>query len=830
MADVAECVGKLVAVGAISRAIGDQALDMFRRSKAEYSKAMGPASSDAAAALQAAKALRETAAKKQLAIAASVKTWRDTERRIIDDPRGGMLGLVGMLSKDTMIGDNRLAGLRRDNPEHPILRGGSVDANRQVLRTGFYNMLGPEIDKFKGKGAASASDLIYEIKGVDTGNKAAKAVAAGWQSMVKAGEQRALMTGVQFDQNLHWDTPQDWQSRRVAKFSQDEFVKDWHGVIDSGGVKLIDKGQPPSAATLFEPARTGFYATPDRVDDILKKAYADIKYEGGQAAPFSEHMRTFEFQHNKAGADAWLKMQAKYGTGNEIMSIVDQHIDHMASTIALHEMFGPQPQAAFEAAVRLAKEKNPAEALSPGLRWFDSETVARNTFAEVAGTRGYSAGNIGNEVWARRMAGARQLVGAAALRNLPISIVPSDIAMSFLAAHHDGMSGLNVISHTLQGGMTRQEAAHLQIAAHSYQDFVQNSYRRYEDEINASGLARAVPNFVVKATGANWWTNNIRLGYQLSYFHQLADMADRPWSALDPRVRDNFLSHYGVTENEWDQIRNIPPDLAPNGAKYINLPELTRTNRELSERLQRAVGERSSYGAHQPDARTRAIATGGAVPGTFAGETRLAMVQYKQFALERMSTHLMRVLYEGTVGDRIMRGLAFTLLSTAAGAISLQTAEILAGKNPHDMSDPAFWTRAFAKGGAGGVFGDLLAEALNPETRSQAGFGFIGGPVGGVLGDVGRTALSPLRHDLFDAGGRRVTSGPWNDTFQTLRRWTPETWYTKLAVDRLFYDQLQTLLDPHYRESFRRAEQYASRRGGGGYWWAPGEAAPSALQ
>ena len=126
--------------------------------------------------------------------------------------------------------------------------------------------------------------------------------------------------------------------------------------------------------------------------------------------------------------------------------------------------------------------------------------------------------------------------------------------------------------------------------------------------------------------------------------------------------------------------------------------------------------------------------------------------------------------------------------------------------------------------------GDLLAEALNPETRSQAGFGFIGGPVGGVLGDVGRTALSPLRHDLFDAGGRRVTSGPWNDTFQTLRRWTPETWYTKLAVDRLFYDQLQTLLDPHYRESFRRAEQYASRRGGGGYWWAPGEATPPALQ
>ena len=55
MADVQECIGKLVNAGAISREIGEQALDMFRRSKAEYSKTMGPASADAPAALQSGK-------------------------------------------------------------------------------------------------------------------------------------------------------------------------------------------------------------------------------------------------------------------------------------------------------------------------------------------------------------------------------------------------------------------------------------------------------------------------------------------------------------------------------------------------------------------------------------------------------------------------------------------------------------------------------------------------------------------------------------------------------------------------------------------------------
>jgi hypothetical protein len=358
---------------------------------------------------------------------------------------------------------------------------------------------------------------------------------------------------------------------------------------------------------------------------------------------------------------------------------------------------------------------------------------------------------------------------------------------------------------------------------------VQNKYRRYEDELNLSGMARAVPNFVVRATGAHWWTENARLGYQLSYFHQLANMADRPWEKLDSNIRDNFLSQYGVTAAEWDKIRNIAPDVASNGAKYVNLPELTKLDRELSERLQRAVGERSSFGAHQPDARTRAIAQGGVMRGTVGGEAHLAVAQYKQFVLERMSTHLMRILYEGTIGDRVMRGLAFTLLSTAAGVVSLQTAEILAGKNPHDMSDPKFWAKAFTKGGAGGVYGDMLSDLIGGEQgRATPFFGLVGGPVGGAMTDIGKVFTAPFRH-AFDENGQRVKSGSANEIFSGLRRWTPNTWYTKLAVDRLLWDQLQTLVDPHYRQSFDRANREAGRKGGGGYWWPRGEVAPTGL-
>src|SRR6516164_6997116 len=222
MANVAECLGKLVAARAISQAVGDEAMNMFQRSQEQYSKQMGPASSDAAAALQAAKELRERAADKQLAIAHGVKAWRATERRVIEDPRGGMLQINAMNSKDTLLGVPALNELRRKDPHHPIFTGGNVDEIAKQTRNHLYNIFraNGELDKFKAGGPfADGKDLIREVKGVDTGNKAARAVALGWKDMVEQGERLAHQVGRQFETNEHWDTPQGWTSRRAAKFS-----------------------------------------------------------------------------------------------------------------------------------------------------------------------------------------------------------------------------------------------------------------------------------------------------------------------------------------------------------------------------------------------------------------------------------------------------------------------------------------------------------------------------------------------------------------------------------------------------------------------------------
>lgn len=809
MADVTECINKLVTVGKISRAVGNEALEMFKRSKAEYSKDLGPASADAAAALEAAKKLRDTAKAKQIAIAADVKTFRVNEMRIKEDPRGRNAALAGILTKDTRRGATALNDLRASNPDHPIFSGGNADYRYQVVRDKMYTMLGQEMEKFRPgffKSAEiirSTKNFIYERFGVAAGDGAAKTASEGFGKVITYGADRATAAGKIFEQREDWRIPQPWTPSRVARFSQDEFAKDFRDAMDKGGLKLWDK-------------ETNAYATAARYDHILKKAYSDIKTEGGQSAPFSKNMRTFEFQPGQAGADEWLRLQAKYGVGNEIMAAVNQHVDNMARTISLHETFGAHPDAQFAALMRMVKDE-PSK-LAPGLGWLDSENTLQNTYNIISG-KGHA---VANETFARIMSGARDLIGAASLRNLPITIIPGDTTMTMMASNFLGMDGFNVLSHVFDGTMTKEAAAHLQISAHGYMDYINNSVRRYEDQINVSGLARKVSRTVVKATGADLWTTNGRTGWQVSMLNQLAGVRDLPFDKLNTDLRAHLFESYGFTAADWDKIRATPVFDPGNGAKYL---DPSKIEAPLSERLMMAIKEQGSYAFHQPDARTQAIMGGGAVRGTASGELWRSVGQYKQFAMERMTTHIMRALVDGPIENRVARGSAFVLLSMAAGAVSLQAAAVVNGKDPMDMTHPKFWIEAFAKGGAGAVYGDILAAAIAGDRTGPDLVAQLAGPIPGLMGDVSKVISSPIRQTL-DESGRPSKNSFAHEAFAAGRRWTPNTWYTKLAVDRMIWDKMQVLADPNYRGSFRRAEQSAAKKGQG-FWWGQGEPAPT---
>ena len=51
-------------------------------------------------------------------------------------------------------------------------------------------------------------------------------------------------------------------------------------------------------------------------------------------------------------------------------------------------------------------------------------------------------------------------------------------------------------------------------------------------------------------------------------------------------------------------------------------------------------------------------------------------------------------------------------------------------------------------------------------------------------------------------------------------------WYSRLAMERLIFDELEAAIDPKAARSFRRIEQGARRDYGQRFWWKPGTPLP----
>lgn len=812
---IKDCVEKLVTSGQIARKVADEALGLYDRMNSRYSGEAGPASAEAAAALATARALRQGAAEKAAKIANDVRAFVDMETRIDAHPYGRNAGLMAMMTKDMW----REGKMVRDLPiDSRVKQGLNVDYLHQQIRAKLFNMFRDGMEAYKPGFLASAEkisgvqNMVRELFGADTGDQTAKVAAAGWRNAAEKGEDLARGVGKVFAPSDDWRLPQHWNPTRVGKFTEDEFVSAYKAEVDRGALKLWDKdtGKPAPAA---------------RQDFVLRRAYNDIKGEGGGPVPFSPEMRTFQFQPGNEGAESYLRMQGKFGVGDDILAMMVGHLDHMASDVALSRVLGNNHQANFAAALKMVKQKpgipigpgaerfNPARYIAPA---FQTEAMLRNTYKVITG----QANVVRSEILASVMGGARDLIGSSSLRNLPITIIPGDTVTTFLAANHMGMDGFKVLGEITDGTTSKEAAAHLQINSHSVMDYTNNNVRKYEDEINTSGIVRKVSRGVVQATGAEWWTTAGRRAAQSSLVNQIAEMGKLPFDRLDPKFQ-RFLDAYGFDAAQWDKIR-AAQTVQVGGAKYYLNPD--NIEPELYERLLGAVQEQSAYMFHQPDARSRAVTAVGE-RGTVAGETWRSMMQFKQFALERATTHLMRIMIDGPIENRVMRGIAFSTLSTLAGAISLQAGAIVAGKDPLDMTHPKFWTEAFIKGGAGGLYGDILAAGLRGDRSAADTAAQMAGPLAGLAADTIRTAAAPLRHELDD-DGRPKADTMGRETVGILRRNTPNTWYTKLAVDRLWWDKLQMMADPDYRGSFRRSAQNAQKQGSG-YWWGPGETGPT---
>lgn len=818
---LASCIDKLVAAGTVSRKTADQALDMHKRMQGEFTRELPPASAEAAAALATAKALRDGAAEKLRNVAAMAETFRQGEARLAEHPMGKMAALAGMVTRDLW----RDAKAFRDLPAESLVKqGANVEGKYKAVVGQLYQKFATAMGAYKPgflgatpEQLTGVDNMVRETFGQETGDALAKTASRGWQAAAKYAEDRARQGGKIFSAIDDWRQPQFWRGSRVAEIGQDAFKRDLSEWEQKGGLTVWDRdtGKPVAAK--------------DR-DFVLNRAYQDITQTGGGAAPFAKDQRTFQFSPGKPGADAYLAMQKKYGPGTNIMQMLVGHLDRMSHDIALTETFGPNYEANFRALFKQAKADPAIPVVAGAERWNPARLLTKllESKGAVEGAWKVATGQVHptHDDFVSSMFGAmRNMNVASSLHQAVFSVLPTDSVTQLLAANHLGMDGVGHMARVFGGGVSKADAAHLNIQAHSMMDYV-NGIRDYDDHVSVLQATGKFASGTVKATGLEAWGNVGKRTWAGDMLNLFAQQSEKGFDSVEPNFR-RFLDGYGFTAGDWDKLRGSDMiDLS--GAKYLNPNALQTADRPLYERVMNAIQEQGAFAMHQPDFRLRGIETGAAYgigPGK-GQEFWRSIMQFKTFALSRMSTQMMRVMTDGPIENRVARGLAFVALGTAAGAASNQALQIINGKDPARMDSASFWAKAALKGGAAGYYGDLLEAAMRGAQGPGDVIAGITGPVVQMGADVARLATSPIREE-FNDDQKVHPSTLGRSIISVAKRNTPNTWYTRLAVDRLLWDKLQTLVDPDYRKSWSRTERNMQRGEGNQFFWPQGENAPT---
>lgn len=795
---IRNCLAKLVVAKRISQKAMDDALALHEGLQDRLFPAMGLATSDAAGALEAARVMAQAAKERKFQAAKQVILYDRALGRIESHPKGRTAGLMGLLVRDNWeAGANTGSSLHVENHSENVTKRllGLVDGALQPYASRHAGLT---------QDVESVWNIVDELFGKDTGDAAAKAAAKGWATATKYAVDRVRLGGKRLSVLEDWRLPQPWDSVRVRQFSEREFLDDLMNEVQAGNLRVMDKvdgGDAPGAA----------------VPGIIANAYKDISLGrggNGGAGALANEMRVFRFQNPAA----YQRLMKKYGMGDGgLYNTLVGHLTAMGREISLIELLGPAYERNFERLLTVAQDDH---AGIRSARKRAAAAITANTPAAAQRTFDYLSGKLSapkSDMIAGVFGGLRNLQTASRLGSAVVAALPGDSMTATLAANYNGIPATAVLARLVRDMTVNREGAEalarqVNLTAAALVDNAIGT-NRFADEIVGQGLTGRLADTVIRVQGLQAWTEGLKRAFAMEFNGLIARQAEFRFEKLDPDFAA-FLKRYGFTPEQWDKMR-ASPQLEAEGARFFDVNAVE--DQMLADRLMSAILDERRFAIIEPDARVRQATTGGLARGTWLGEGARLATQFKSFPMTFMLTHLMRATTQGTLGSRVYRTSQLVLMMTMAGAVMSQMQAVISGRDPQDMSDQRFWTQAFIRGGGGGMLGDLVYSST-----TRGGEGIREYALGPAIG-----AATSATGDLIQAlSGNKGLNG--RTVAQHVKAWVPGStlWYTKLATDRMIFDNLQAMIDPDYRASFRRYEKRLKKDFGQRFWWRPGEARP----
>ncbi|MBD9250200.1 MAG: hypothetical protein EGS01_06075, partial [Cronobacter sakazakii] len=563
-------------------------------------------------------------------------------------------------------------------------------------------------------------DLVFEIRGQNTGNVKAKKGAKAWADVTELLRRRFNDAGGDIGYLENWGIPQHHSMEKVGRATREQWVSDVIGKLDRK-YYIKEDGQLMSDA---------------EVTAFLGEAYNTIA-TGGLNKLSDSGMRLSGARANRGNAsrqihfkdaDSYLEYQRQYGD-RSLWEVMVGHLEGISKDIALVETYGPNPDHVFRSILdEVTAEQATANPERTG-RIKRLANATENLYNFIAGKTQPIANphiarwsdNIRNWMVASRL-GSALLASFSDLGTMYMSAKVANIPMNRLF-----MNQLEAMNPANRTELARARRAGLAMES------LLGSVNRWAMDNMGPSVSRWAATAVMRASGLTAWTDAHKRAYGVTMMGSLGEVVSR---APDLRSLDDsdfrILKSKGITEQDFSVWKLAQQEDWGNGnttmltpesimripdaaVMHLGIPERVRF--EAMRRLLAAVSEEVDMAVITPGAREQLLTGGGLQRGTWKGELTRSVFLFKSFPISVVLRHWTRAMGMPSAGGRAAYIATFLASTTMLGALSQQLNDLASGRNPREMTGKdagKFWLGALLKGGGLGLYGDFL---LSDHTR-----------------------------------------------------------------------------------------------------------------
>lgn len=670
------------------------------------------------------------------------------------------------------------------------------------------------------------TNLVRELRGEDSGDAIAKKGAKAFHETAEEARQVFNDAGGNIGKLDDWGMPQHHSQYKVAEAGRDVWIDKIIPLLDRNRY-VDDLGQSWSEKTLSEFLGKAW-------DTISTNGHANAKpgvQGSGKRANRHAESRQIHFKDAESVISYWQEFGERTA-----FEILHGHINTMARDIAFIDHFGPNPDMTYRSlrdeALSRATQADPKK----------TETL-EGAAVKLDGIYNYASGKTipTYREWLKKTAdGIANLNVAGKLGGAALASLFGDKPMMEAVSHLNNLSMLKRWRTELallnpknasDRALLRQQGLML--------DSVRSGLQRFYEGLGQTGSTGKMANAVMRVTGMQA-INDIRKGaFGMSLMSAIGNEIKRgaDFSGLhESDVRT--LRNYGITESDWkiwslakldDLGHGNDAVLTPEAISRISDAELKSEGLSISARrdaivkLLGAVNTESEFAIVTPGWKERAQFYGDLQRGTVKGEIVRSVLQFKSFPWAMLQRGMDAIGNMETPTSKAAMGAYLMVSTTLAGAMLMQTRDMLTGKDPRSMVGEdawKFWGAAFLQGGALGIYGDFLYGANH--TRYGSGIlESLSGPTLGPLLEIG--LVQPANAIAKSIDGKETHLGA--ETLQDLKGFVPggNIWYTKAALDHLIWQRVMDELSPGYLSNIKKRTR---KEYGQDWYWEPGELTP----